>query len=288
VVAMAGQAPVPSDSAAGNSGDCSAGFPVAKVIGADEYGPLLVWHTHWAELIGERLYARPAPEALLWQIMVAGPAGYVRREAFAGSNLAEALENVRKQGFAWVEDEDSGFPDVLVKMAAPEALNLYGMPVVTDPSLAPGEFEIRSGAAPEALGDWNRISAAAAKANDAYGQWMPERWLQLFVGAYNNEVAYVIAPEALGAAQPVAYIQGDHLVHALKGAHLCRVEAKFREGFGMVPIWTEALGAAKGVELSDDDAYAAWSEVAPYGAGLEPEVIVAFARAVLAKAKDQS
>ncbi|MDT6962878.1 hypothetical protein QTN24_15365 [Cupriavidus sp. SZY C1] len=66
--------------------------------------------------------ARPAPEALLWHIMVAGPAGYVRREAFAGSSLAEALENVRKQGFAWVEDEDSGFPDVLVKMAAPEAL----------------------------------------------------------------------------------------------------------------------------------------------------------------------
>jgi hypothetical protein len=35
---------------------------------------------------------------------------------------------------------------------APEALTLCGMPVVTDPSLAPGEFEIRSGAAPEALG----------------------------------------------------------------------------------------------------------------------------------------
>lgn len=59
---------------------------------------------------------------VLWQIMVAGPAGYVRREAFAGSSLAEALENVRKQGFAWVEDEGSGFPDVFVKMAAPETV----------------------------------------------------------------------------------------------------------------------------------------------------------------------
>jgi hypothetical protein len=37
---------------------------------------------------------------------------------------------------------------------------------------------------------------------------------------------------------PAAYIQGDQLAHALKGAHLCRVEAKHREGFGMVPIWT--------------------------------------------------
>jgi hypothetical protein len=152
--------------------------------------------------------ARPAPEALLWQIMVAGPAGYVRREAFAGSNLAEALKNVRKQGFAWVEDEDSGFPDVLVKMAAPEALG----------AAIPGDVE------------------TAVR----------------MVFESTNETQYT---------------------------PLCKYW--FRKGYG---YGLEALGAAKGVELSDDDAYAAWSEVAPYGAGLEPEVIVAFARAVLAKA----
>ncbi|MCW3543735.1 hypothetical protein K6Y54_38360, partial [Burkholderia cenocepacia] len=33
--------------------------PVAKVTGADEYGPMLQWSTHWAELIGANLYAAP-------------------------------------------------------------------------------------------------------------------------------------------------------------------------------------------------------------------------------------
>lgn len=69
------------------------------------------------ESVGEK-----SDDLALWQIMVAGPAGYVRREAFAGSSLAEALENVRKQGFAWVEDEDSGFPDVLVTTVATETV----------------------------------------------------------------------------------------------------------------------------------------------------------------------
>lgn len=35
------------------------GVPVAKVTGADEYGPLLEWSTHWVELIGKSLYAAP-------------------------------------------------------------------------------------------------------------------------------------------------------------------------------------------------------------------------------------
>lgn len=55
---------------------------------------------------------------VLWQIMVAGPAGYVRREAFAGSSLAEALENVRKQGFAWVEDYQCAQKDGSVDVRA--------------------------------------------------------------------------------------------------------------------------------------------------------------------------
>lgn len=37
--------------------------PVVKIKGADEYGPLLEWGTHWAELIGKSLYlAAPTPE----------------------------------------------------------------------------------------------------------------------------------------------------------------------------------------------------------------------------------
>jgi hypothetical protein len=41
--------------------------------------------------------------------------------------------------------------------------------------------------AAQALSDWNRISKAAQAANQQYGQWMPERWLQLFVKAYNGD-----------------------------------------------------------------------------------------------------
>jgi hypothetical protein len=37
------------------------------------------------------------------------------------------------------------------------------------------------------LNDWGRISKAAQTANMQYGQWMPERWLQLFVKAFNGD-----------------------------------------------------------------------------------------------------
>ncbi|MCA8065518.1 hypothetical protein [Burkholderia sp. AU38729] len=33
--------------------------PVAKITGADEYGPMLQWSTHWVELVGMNLYAAP-------------------------------------------------------------------------------------------------------------------------------------------------------------------------------------------------------------------------------------
>jgi hypothetical protein len=29
--------------------------PVVKIVGADEYGPVLEWTTHWAELVGKTL-----------------------------------------------------------------------------------------------------------------------------------------------------------------------------------------------------------------------------------------
>lgn len=39
--------------------EAAAGEPVAKVKGADEYGPILEWSKHWVELIGAKLYAAP-------------------------------------------------------------------------------------------------------------------------------------------------------------------------------------------------------------------------------------
>lgn len=36
------------------------------------------------------------------------------------------------------------------------------------------------------LSDWDRINEAANRANNAFGQWMPERWLQMFVGFFND------------------------------------------------------------------------------------------------------
>ena len=36
--------------------------------------------------------------------------------------------------------------------------------------------------------DWDLINEAALKANNEYGQWMPERWLQRFVHHYNAGV----------------------------------------------------------------------------------------------------
>jgi hypothetical protein len=34
---------------------------------------------------------------------------------------------------------------------------------------------------------WDEVSQAATAANQAYGQFMPERWVQYFVKAYNKE-----------------------------------------------------------------------------------------------------
>lgn len=34
--------------------------------------------------------------------------------------------------------------------------------------------------------DFEKVSKAAQQANQQYGQWMPERWLQLFVAAYDK------------------------------------------------------------------------------------------------------
>ncbi len=35
--------------------------------------------------------------------------------------------------------------------------------------------------------DRDRATKAAAEANTAYGQWMPERWLHLFLDAYEGK-----------------------------------------------------------------------------------------------------
>jgi len=35
--------------------------------------------------------------------------------------------------------------------------------------------------------DFEKVNEAAQSANKQFGQWMPERWIQLFVAAYNKE-----------------------------------------------------------------------------------------------------
>jgi hypothetical protein len=35
--------------------------------------------------------------------------------------------------------------------------------------------------------DRERAAKAAVEANNAYGQWMPERWLHLFLDAYEGK-----------------------------------------------------------------------------------------------------
>lgn len=49
---------------------------------------------------------------------------------------------------------------------------------------APQADEVRD--ANGKLTDWGKISNAANEANQNFGQWMPQQWLQLFVKAYND------------------------------------------------------------------------------------------------------
>jgi hypothetical protein len=203
--------------------------------------------------------ARPAPEALLWQIMVAGPAGYVRREAFAGSNLAEALENVRKQGFAWVEDEDSGFPDVLVKMAAPEAL-----PVAAR--------------VPEGILDALRFYANGSH----FTMHDSSAW-----DTVSGEPQNFYEDESNTATVE----DGSVAKLALQGKFFPDPEYKepVVEGEAFIPA-PEALGAAKGVELSDAEISRIAMAVEMFHSEFHKvgtDAIIKFARAILAKAKGE-
>jgi len=54
-------------------------------------------------------------EPLEWRVEVAGPAGYVRFEAFKGETLEDALRSVSQQGFCPAHDED-GFVTMKVNV----------------------------------------------------------------------------------------------------------------------------------------------------------------------------
>lgn len=43
---------------------------------------------------------------------------------------------------------------------------------------------------------WPEVSAAANAANQSFGQWMPERWVQAFVTAYNGAVLASMSADA--------------------------------------------------------------------------------------------
>ncbi|SOT39812.1 hypothetical protein [Burkholderia cenocepacia] len=62
--------------------------PVAKITGADEYGPMLQWSTHWVALIGANLYAVP-------------PLTPAARDV-----LAERRRQVEVEGFTSARDDE--------------------------------------------------------------------------------------------------------------------------------------------------------------------------------------
>jgi hypothetical protein len=68
--------------------------------------------------------------------------------------------------------------------------------------------------------DWKIANQAAQQANANYGQWMPERWLQLFVKAYDALAAQPPAqdgdvpmpePKIAWLAQSLEYYTADQL-----------------------------------------------------------------------------
>lgn len=80
--------------------------PVAKITGADEYGPMIQWPTHWVDLIGADLYAAPALT----------PA--------ARDVLAERRRQVEVEGFTSASD-DRYNDGVLAEAAGSYALHAY-------------------------------------------------------------------------------------------------------------------------------------------------------------------
>lgn len=62
--------------------------PVARITSADEYGPILVWSTHWVDLIGRNLFAHPAA---------------------AQPSRAEVLEEAAQWQWRWIGDADDAW-----------------------------------------------------------------------------------------------------------------------------------------------------------------------------------
>jgi hypothetical protein len=53
--------------------------------------------------------------------------------------------------------------------------------------LSPASPAVPAKPAKKHLLNWDDVSEAATLANKAFGQWMPEQWVQAFVKAYNKE-----------------------------------------------------------------------------------------------------
>lgn len=67
--------------------------------------------------------------------------------------------------------------------------------------------------------EWDAVNSAANTANNNFGQWMPERWLQEFVKAYNASIPVqpVQQPAPVAAAQPVGRVwecREDYFLYA--------------------------------------------------------------------------
>ncbi|WP_432262762.1 hypothetical protein [Cupriavidus sp. TMH.W2] len=80
---------------------------------------------------------------------------------------------------------------------------------------------------------------------------------------YNEACAMVREALRHGASAPVAFIQRDHLEQAKRGAFLCRVESKYRDGMGLEPFFlghAPVLATAAPAESSPDTALLDWLE----------------------------
>ncbi|MCA8214506.1 hypothetical protein LGN20_11395 [Burkholderia cepacia] len=93
--------------------------PVAKITGADEYGPMLQWSTHWVELIGANLYSGP-----------------VLTDA-ARDVLAERRRQVEVEGFTSTHDDITYNGGELAAAAGSYALHAHDRRIAVTPAWWP-------------------------------------------------------------------------------------------------------------------------------------------------------
>ena len=99
---------------------------VGKIPGADEYGPTIEWHMHWADLIGRLLYASRSPA-------VAQPVADDREQALR--RLLELIGDVTKYRYQMsYNDSYFGEPAGLLKRTVREIEKLLARAALGQPA----------------------------------------------------------------------------------------------------------------------------------------------------------